>query len=42
MNEEGLAAVYRGLYPKALRLGIGQTVGMMVFQSLLPADAPAA
>jgi solute carrier family 25 2-oxodicarboxylate transporter 21 len=34
--EEGAPQVYRGLLPKAIRLGVGQTVGLMVFQALLP------
>lgn len=29
---EGPAALYKGFVPKALRLGLGQTIGLMVFQ----------
>ena len=32
VNEEGVQAAYRGLAPKALRLGVGQTIGLMIFQ----------
>jgi solute carrier family 25 (mitochondrial 2-oxodicarboxylate transporter), member 21 len=47
-DEGGPRALYRGFVPKALRLGIGQTVGLAAFQSILDAagvrerDAPAA
>jgi solute carrier family 25 2-oxodicarboxylate transporter 21 len=47
-RDEGPRALYRGFVPKALRLGIGQTVGLAAFQSILDAagvrerDAPAA
>lgn len=34
--EEGPRQIYRGLLPKAIRLGVGQTVGLLVFQALLP------
>jgi solute carrier family 25 2-oxodicarboxylate transporter 21 len=34
-TEEGPSALYKGFVPKALRLGIGQTVGLMMFQQLL-------
>jgi len=34
--EEGPTQIYRGLLPKAIRLGVGQTVGLMVFQALVP------
>ena len=36
-REEGPAALYRGFLPKAIRLGIGQTIGLMVFKRLLVA-----
>lgn len=42
-REEGPRALYRGFVPKALRLGIGQSVGLLTFQRLLRAfgvDAP--
>ncbi len=29
---QGPRALYKGFVPKALRLGIGQTIGLMVFQ----------
>lgn len=31
-REEGWRALYRGFVPKALRLGIGQSVGLVTFQ----------
>ncbi|KAG2434431.1 hypothetical protein HYH02_012261 [Chlamydomonas schloesseri] len=31
--EEGPRALYKGFVPKALRLGIGQTIGLLVFQN---------
>ncbi|KAI8468968.1 MAG: mitochondrial carrier domain-containing protein [Monoraphidium minutum] len=34
-REEGPSALYRGFVPKALRLGIGQSVGLMTFQEML-------
>jgi solute carrier family 25 2-oxodicarboxylate transporter 21 len=34
-KEEGPSALYKGFVPKALRLGIGQTVGLIMFQQLL-------
>ncbi|KAG2483083.1 hypothetical protein HYH03_018024 [Edaphochlamys debaryana] len=34
---EGPRALYKGFVPKALRLGIGQTIGLMVFQKSLAA-----
>ncbi|MEW5306733.1 MAG: hypothetical protein WDW36_009177 [Sanguina aurantia] len=34
-QEEGPQALYKGFWPKAMRLGIGQTFGLMVFQALL-------
>jgi len=34
-KEEGLANVYRGLTPKALRLGFGGTVGLQLFEYFL-------
>jgi len=34
-REEGWRALYRGFVPKALRLGIGQTVGLAAFQGAL-------
>jgi solute carrier family 25 2-oxodicarboxylate transporter 21 len=34
-REEGPAALYRGFVPKALRLGIGQSVGLLTFQRTL-------
>lgn len=36
--EEGPKQIYRGLLPKAIRLGVGQTVGLLVFQALLPLE----
>lgn len=36
-KEEGPRALYRGFVPKALRLGIGQTIGLVVFQNALKA-----
>ncbi|WIA12686.1 hypothetical protein OEZ85_006327 [Tetradesmus obliquus] len=33
--EEGLPALYRGFVPKALRLGVGQSVGLVMFEQLL-------
>lgn len=36
-REEGLTALYKGFIPKALRLGIGQSVGLLTFQQLLKA-----
>ena len=36
-REEGWRALYRGFVPKALRLGIGQSVGLITFQRLLKA-----
>ncbi|GLI70454.1 hypothetical protein VaNZ11_015316 [Volvox africanus] len=36
-SREGPAALYKGFVPKALRLGIGQTIGLMVFQRSLKA-----
>lgn len=36
-TSEGPAALYKGFVPKALRLGIGQTIGLMVFQRSLAA-----
>jgi len=33
---EGPRALYRGFAPKALRLGVGQTVGLLAFQRLQP------
>ena len=41
LAEEGLRGIYKGLAPKALRLGVGQTVGLTVFQALVPAEASA-
>lgn len=38
VNEEGARNIYRGFAPKALRLGVGQTVGLMIFQALLPKE----
>jgi hypothetical protein len=34
-REEGVSALYRGFTAKALRLGIGQSVGLMTFQEAL-------
>lgn len=34
-REEGPKALYRGFVPKALRLGIGQTTGLLVFQKCI-------
>jgi solute carrier family 25 2-oxodicarboxylate transporter 21 len=36
-REEGARALYKGFVPKALRLGIGQSVGLVTFQQLLRA-----
>jgi hypothetical protein len=36
-REEGARALYKGFVPKALRLGVGQSVGLLCFQSLLRA-----
>lgn len=36
-REEGPGALYRGFAPKALRLGVGQSVGLVVFQRCLVA-----
>ena len=33
-REEGPRALYRGFVPKALRLGIGQTIGLMTFKKV--------
>eukprot|EP00882_Tetradesmus_deserticola_P033312 GHRQ01038039.1.p4 GENE.GHRQ01038039.1~~GHRQ01038039.1.p4 ORF type:complete len:109 (-),score=42.66 GHRQ01038039.1:297-623(-) len=33
-REEGLAALYKGFVPKALRLGIGQSVGLVMFEQV--------
>lgn len=35
VREEGFMALYKGFMPKALRLGLGQTVGYMVFTEML-------
>lgn len=34
MREEGVHALYKGFLPKAIRLGVGQTVGLMCFKLL--------
>lgn len=34
-REEGRAGLYKGFAPKALRLGIGQTIGLMTFKQTL-------
>jgi solute carrier family 25 2-oxodicarboxylate transporter 21 len=34
VREEGLQALYKGFTPKAIRLGVGQTVGLMMFKFL--------
>ena len=34
VREEGLQALYKGFLPKAIRLGVGQTVGLMCFKWL--------
>lgn len=34
-REEGPRALYKGFIPKSLRLGIGQSVGLVTFQQLL-------
>lgn len=34
-REEGARALYKGFVPKALRLGIGQSVGLVTFRQLL-------
>jgi solute carrier family 25 2-oxodicarboxylate transporter 21 len=36
-RDEGPRALYKGFVPKALRLGIGQSVGLITFQQLLKA-----
>jgi solute carrier family 25 2-oxodicarboxylate transporter 21 len=36
-REEGPTALYKGFVPKALRLGIGQSVGLLTFQEALKA-----
>ena len=36
-QEEGPRALYKGFIPKALRLGLGQSVGLVMFQRLLKA-----
>ncbi|KAF8067171.1 msrB [Scenedesmus sp. PABB004] len=41
-REEGPRALYRGFVPKALRLGIGQSVGLIMFENLLIAFGAAA
>jgi solute carrier family 25 2-oxodicarboxylate transporter 21 len=33
-REEGLGALYKGFVPKALRLGIGQSVGLIMFEQV--------
>eukprot|EP00798_Chlamydomonas_sp_ICE-L_P031051 gene31051-7144_t len=35
VREEGFMALYRGFLPKAMRLGLGQTIGYMVFSETL-------
>ena len=32
IKEEGVQALYKGFLPKAIRLGVGQTVGLMCFK----------
>ena len=34
-REEGPRALYKGFLPKAVRLGIGQTIGLMMFKQCL-------
>lgn len=34
-KEEGPQALYRGFLPKAIRLGVGQTIGLIVFKQML-------
>jgi solute carrier family 25 2-oxodicarboxylate transporter 21 len=34
-REEGPRALYRGFLPKAVRLGIGQSIGLVMFENLL-------
>jgi hypothetical protein len=34
-RHEGPSSLYRGFLPKAIRLGVGQTIGLMVFQKCL-------
>lgn len=34
-REEGAAGLYRGFVPKAIRLGLGQTIGLMTFKQTL-------
>lgn len=36
-REEGAQALYKGFVPKALRLGLGQTIGLLMFQRCLAA-----
>jgi hypothetical protein len=33
-REEGLRSLYKGFVPKALRLGIGQSVGLVMFEQV--------
>ena len=35
VREEGPSALYKGFVPKALRLGIGQTIGFVTFKECL-------
>ena len=34
-REEGPRALYKGFVPKALRLGLGQTIGLMTFKNCM-------
>eukprot|EP00877_Chromochloris_zofingiensis_P010137 jgi/Chrzof1/5377/Cz16g00180.t1 len=34
-REEGVRALYRGFLPKAVRLGVGQSIGLVTFRQLL-------
>jgi len=34
-REEGARALYKGFLPKALRLGLGQTIGLMTFKEIM-------
>jgi hypothetical protein len=33
-QQEGVGALYKGFVPKALRLGIGQSVGLIMFEQV--------
>lgn len=34
-REEGVRSLYKGFVPKSLRLGLGQTIGLMSFKEIL-------